>query len=113
MNSIRSSRNLTLENIYDNKDFEPNKSFSRCNTGQNTSKLRMDKFGNIISKKNSNKYRICFVDQIDKEKKLVEIHRVESYKQYNQNSEKKSIYFSIKTLFFFILLIFNFLKSII
>lgn len=89
MNEFKPSRNLSLENLYEGREIDKSISFNRSNTMVNNSKLRMDKFGNVISKKNSSKYKICFVDEVEKNKKLVEIHRVESYKQYNQIEEKK------------------------
>ena len=90
MNESKSSRDLTHENLYKGREVDKSKSFNRSNTVETIRKLRMDKFGNIISKKNNSKYKICFVDQVEKDKDLVEVHRVESYKQYNQMEQKKS-----------------------
>ena len=58
------------------------------NTQENI-KLRTDKNGNIISKKNSMRYKITFVDEVDNNKELAEIHRVESYKKYNSYDDEK------------------------
>jgi len=87
-----SRKNTTLENIKENKNFEYNvSSFKRRSSFSNTNSSRTDKFGNVISKNNSHKYKICFADQIDKDKNLVEVHLVESYKQYNSIEDKKCI----------------------
>ena len=91
MNDIKSSKSLILENFQEKKDLERVNSFNRSNTLENNSKLRLDKFGNIISKKNRNEYKISFVDRVEKNKNLVEIHCVESYKQYNLAEERKGI----------------------
>jgi hypothetical protein len=88
MNDWKSSKSLGIENVYEGKD--KSKSFDRSHTVGNPKKLRLDKFGNIISKKNNSKYKICFIDQVEKDKNLVEIYRVESYKQYYQIDQKKS-----------------------
>lgn len=46
-------------------------------------KERTDRNGITINKKNKRKVKITFIDQIDKDKKLVTEIKIESFKQYN------------------------------
>ena len=50
---------------------------------------RVDKFGNVISKKNKKNYKISFVDEIDSNKPIAKIMKVESFRRYNSMEEKK------------------------
>ena len=44
---------------------------------------RTDINGTVINKKNKKKVKISFIDQIDKNKKLVTEVKIESFKKYN------------------------------
>ena len=44
---------------------------------------RKDFYGNVITKKNKDKYKVTFIDKVDENKKLVEEIHVESYKEIN------------------------------
>ncbi|CAD8158431.1 unnamed protein product (macronuclear) [Paramecium tetraurelia] len=43
---------------------------------------RCDKFKNIIAQ-GSKKHRIAFIDEIDKQQSLIQVHEVENWKIYN------------------------------
>lgn len=44
---------------------------------------RVDRKGNVIDQVNKKKYKLTFVDQIDKQSPLLQVNWVESYKKYN------------------------------
>ena len=48
-----------------------------------TGRERRDVYGNLINKKNRRKVRVTFSDEIDKEKPLVSVINIESFKKYN------------------------------
>lgn len=48
-----------------------------------TGRERRDVYGNLINRKNKRKVRVTFIDDIDDEKPLVSVIKVESYKKYN------------------------------
>lgn len=63
---------------------------SSFNNGRSSSSLhivktptRTDKYGNVISKK-SKTHKVSFTDQIDRSKKIAEIARVKSYREFNR-----------------------------
>ncbi|CAK77206.1 unnamed protein product (macronuclear) [Paramecium tetraurelia] len=43
---------------------------------------RCDKFKNIIAQ-GSKKHRIVFIDEIDKQQSLTQVHEIENWKEYN------------------------------
>ena len=47
---------------------------------------RKDKYGNLITKKNRS-HKISFADQVDSDKHIAEVKRVESYKDFNKIEE--------------------------
>ena len=49
---------------------------------QDSSK-RVDRRGNEIKRDNRKKYKLTFVDQINKHDPLLQVNMVESYKKYN------------------------------
>lgn len=89
MNDLKLSNTLNLEVLQISKEYEEKDNEYISQTLSVKSKLRMDKFGNIISKNNKNKHKVTFIDRIDKNKKLVEVHQIESYKIYNSMEQEK------------------------
>jgi hypothetical protein len=57
---------------------------SRNTLGLNI-KIRKDALGNVISKKKKT-HRVCFSDEVENGRDLVDLKYVESYKIYNQTS---------------------------
>jgi hypothetical protein len=81
-------KSFTLSNYYSDNlskiDYDSFNTFDE--------RKRVDKFGNIISKKNKKNYKISFIDEIHKDKPLAAIYKVQSIKKYHITEEKKSIF---------------------
>ena len=66
-----------------NKVFHHYSSIETAMTPSIDETIRKDYYGNEISKKNKEKYKVTFIDIVDKNKNLVEEIPVESYKEIN------------------------------
>jgi hypothetical protein len=75
-------------NELNQKNYESSNSFNSNNFPCN---LRSDKFGNLISKKNIKNFKISFIDEIEKDKPLAKIYKIESFRKHNSIEEKKGI----------------------
>lgn len=72
-----------------NKVFHHYSSIETAMTPSIDETIRKDYYGNEISKKNKEKYKVTFIDIVDKNKNLVEEIPVESYKEFNYEIYKR------------------------
>lgn len=81
----KSSMALLLKSKFNqkNKNFFHYSSIETTITPSIDEITRKDFYGNVISKKNKDKYKVTFIDKVDENKKLVEEIPVESYKDIN------------------------------
>ena len=87
INSSKSKKNINQRQDIKKKIFENEKleySFDESTKPKNLiskENQRLDAFGNPINKKK--KQKVTFIDVIDRQKPLISITPIESYKQYN------------------------------
>ena len=87
------SLTLKLKSKNNNQKHKSFFHFSSIETAINPSVdevIRKDYYGNVISKKNKENYKVTFIDHVEENKNLIEEIPVESYKEYNYEMYKKS-----------------------
>jgi hypothetical protein len=85
----KSRQTLSMTLLLKSKFNQKNKTFFHYSSIETTITpsideiTRKDFYGNVITKKNKDKYKVTFIDKVDENKKLVEVIPVESYKEIN------------------------------
>ena len=74
---------MVQKSKYKNIFETPTKETKKIEEENETGRERRDVYGNLINKKNRRKVRVTFMDELDEEKPLVSVVKVESYKKYN------------------------------
>jgi len=62
--------------------------FDKTATEEKLDSKRVDRRGNEIKRDNRKKYKLTFVDQINKHDPLLQVNMVESYKKYNTDQSQ-------------------------